>query len=266
MSDLLHLHLGGPDVPIELGMVGGLDEHLRGALRELAREAGVEGKVGVRLEVRGLEKGSVVLDVTPRFEGTGGVEAGSILPTLLMDLESLAMDAPRPTMGTGLLGHYRALVGLARKSGGLSLRYGERETLLGPEREIALQATLRDEPEAEAVVVGTIETVNIHARPWRFGLYTKLDRERVECFFEEGMLDAVLLLMEGKTLVEVRGEAQYGPVGVTPRMMVLDAPPQTLAFDPGTLLAFRRSTDLTRAGEGAAEAVGRVREERAPYG
>ena len=266
MNDLLHLHLGGPDTPVELGMVGQLDEHLRGALRELAREEGIEGKVGVRLEVRELGKRSVVLDVAPRLEGAGGVEAGAIVASLIEDMESLAADAPRPTMGTGLLGHCRALVGLARKAGGLSLRYGDRETLLGPEREVALRAALRDEPEPETVVVGTIETVNIHARPWRFGLYTKLDRERVECPFDEAMLDGVLALMERKTLVEIRGEAQYGPVGATPRTIVLDVPPEALAFDPEALLAFRRSADLTRAGEDAVAAIGRVREDRAPCG
>jgi hypothetical protein len=266
MSDFLHVRLGTPDAPVELGMFEQFAEHLRGAFRELAREGGAEGKVQVRFDIRDAQKGSLVLALEPRLTGEGLITTEEIVDTLIDDINSLADDTPRPTIGTSLLQQYRALVSVAQKAGGLQVRYRQRETMIGPEQEVAFRAVLKEQPEAGATVVGTIEMVNIHARPWKFGLYTKLDHERVECLFSEPMLDRVFQLMERKATVEVRGEAQYGPVGATPRTILLDAPPIALEFDPRALLAYRRSADFLRFGETEVEAVGRVREERASYG
>lgn len=242
-------------------MVEQLAEHLRGAFRELAREGGAEGKIAVRLDICDAQKGSLSLALDPHLAGEAVPETSQIVASLIADIESLAEESPRLTMGTGLFAQYRALIGIGQKAGGLQVRYRDLSTEISPEREIAFKAALREQVETNTYVVGHIEAVSIHQRPWRFGLYTKLHRERVECYFADAMLEEILKFMERKVLVEVNGEAQYGPVGLTPRSIVLDAKPMGLDFDPSDLLAFRRASDIVLEGETAADAVDRVRKE-----
>ena len=255
MSDVLHVRLGSPDNPVDLGLVEQLAEHLRGAYRELVQERG-GSRVHVRFEVTNATKGSLILDLVPQLTGDDLPETTEVTQALINDIESLALDQPRPTMGSGLLNQYRALVDIAQKAGRLEVGHDASSTAIGPENQIVFEAALKESPEPDTLVVGAIETVNIHRRPWTFGLYSKLDRERIECRFEEHLLETVLALMEEKAVVEVIGEGRFGPAGVTPRQIEVVEVPRKIVADADRLRAFRRSLDLQTVRMDAAEAGG----------
>lgn len=259
-EELLHVRLGRPEVPVDLQLLEGLAEHLRAAFREILGE-GAQGKTRVQLLVRDVRHGSLCLAVEPSFIGDHPGDAGAVSQTLIDDLNSLEQETARPTIGSNLLAHYKALVDIGMKAGGLELRYLGSIASVSEESGVAFQAVLRDQPEAGSCVAGWIEVVNIHHRPWTFSLYTKLDRQRVECRFQEEDLECILDLMERKALVEAVGEGRYGPVGVTPRQVDLSEPPRALVSDPEALLSFRRSAEITHPGETAAAALARIRTE-----
>lgn len=265
-SGLFQVRLGLPDQPVDLSLLEQLAERIRGAFREIVREQTGDTKAQIRLLVRDAHKGSIVLSVEPELTGENVPSAAEVARTLIADINSLAADNARPNMSANLLGQYREMVKIGQRAGRLELGYDGASSMVGPENEIAFEAAIRDQPEAGVQMVGTIETANIHSRPWAFGLYTKLDRQRVECRIQEAMLDDVLRLMDAKTLVQVTGEGRFAAVGITPRVIELTEVPVPLQFDADTLRSYRRTADIAKEGESAAEAVLRVREEIAKFG
>jgi hypothetical protein len=265
-GNLLYISLGTPGEAVDLLVIEQLAEAVRSVFRELLKESAEDNKVQVRLVVRDATKGSLNLVLEPQILGTEVVDASTVSASLINDINGLSNDAPRSTIGSGLLSHYRSLVGIGQRAGRLELRTDSLRAVVDTETLVTFQAALREVPEPDTVVVGRIESVNIHRRPWTFGLYTKFDQERVECRFDEAMLDHVLHLMETKATVQAIGEGRFGPVGTTPRQLDLHEAPQELVFFPDLLRSFRRSSDITRQGESSADAVLRVREERASYG
>ena len=250
---ILRIRLGTPDEGVDFTLLEQLGEHLRAAFREIVWERVGDAKVQVRLRIQNAQKGSLILDIQPELEGDDLPTASEVAQTLIDDINSFAQDKPRPTIGSNLLGQYRALVGIGQRAGGLELGLGDAALVIDKGNEIRFQAARKEQPEPETRVVGHIEMASIHRRPRVFALYTKLDRERVECRFADDMLDAILRLIEEKALVEVFGEATFGPVGVTPRLVELLEPPRRIAYDPEVLRAYRRSADIVHDGESAAE-------------
>lgn len=265
-SGLFTVRLGRPDEPVDLSLLEQLAVRLRGAFREIVREQTGDGKAQIRLLVRDAKKGSIVLSVQPEMEGEGVPPVANVAHTLIEDINALGERSARPDMSANLLGHYREMVKIGERAGRLEIGYDGASSTLGPENQIAFEAAIREQPEAGVELVGTIETVNIHSRPWTFGIYTKLDRQRVECRFSEGMLDVVLQLMDARSLVQVKGEGRFGPVGITPRAIELTEPPAALQFDPDALRSYRRSADIAREGESSSAAILRIREEIASFG
>lgn len=263
---LFRVRLGEPDVAVDLSLLENLAEHLRGAFREIVREQTGEGRVQVRLLVRDASKGSLVLTVEPELTGEDVPLPGDVARTLIDDINGLAADTPRPTIGSNLLAQYRALVEVGQKAGRLELGFEDASTFVGPENQVTFDAAMREQPEPDIRVVGHIESVSIHRRPWTFGLYTKFDQQRVDCRFQDDMLDKVLRVMEAKALAEVVGEGRFAQVGMTPRQIELTEPPTAISFDAAELLSYRHSAEISKAGESAADALLRVREERAGFG
>lgn len=251
---------------MDLSLLEQLAERIRGAFREIVREQTGDTKAQIRLLVRDAHKGSIVLSMEPELTGDDVPSAAEVARTLIADINSLATDHARPNMSANLLGQYREMVKIGQRAGRLELGYEGATSTVGPENQIAFEAAIREQPEAGIQMVGTIETVNIHQRPWTFGLYTKLDRQRVECRFDEAILGEVLQLMNEKTLVQVAGEGRFAAVGITPRVIELDAAPVPLAFDAEALRSYRRSADIAKEGESAADALVRIREEIAKFG
>lgn len=256
---LLRVRLGKPGSPVDLSLVEQLAEHLRGAFREIAAQLTGDGKLAVRFDVCDVASGSLILSLRPSLGGTDLVTAAAVTQLLIDDINAIAQDRPRPTMGTGLLNQYRGLLEVGERAGHLEFASDGTEAVIDIENRLAIESALSEQLEPNTSVVGHIETVNIHRRPWTFGLYTKLDRERVDCRFTESILEQVLSLMEAKALVEVTGEGRFGPAGVTPRQIEVSLVPQALNFDEQTLRTFFRSADLARAGESSADVVARVR-------
>jgi len=265
-ADLLSVRIGRADEPIDLMLLEQLAERLRSAFREITRERSGNSKAQVTFLVHEIRKGSIVLMVEPLVEGEGVPSAQEVAGTLISDINDLGERRARANMSANLLGHYREIVKISERAGKLELGFDGSLTTLGPENQVAFDAALREQPEAGVEIVGTIETLNIHTRPWRFGLYTKLDRQRVECRFSDEMLDDVLKPMDLKTLVLVRGEARFAQVGITARTIDLTLPPVPLTFDSGLLRSYRRGSNIALEGETAADAIVRIREELATYG
>ncbi|GIK31574.1 MAG: hypothetical protein BroJett009_05660 [Armatimonadota bacterium] len=265
-SGVLTIRLGREDEAVDLSLLEQLAERLRSAFREIVKEQTGEAKAHVKLLVRDAHKGSIVLSVEPILEGEGVPSGSEVARTIIEDITALGQQQARPDMSANLLGHYRELVKIGERAGRLEIGFDGASSMLGPENHIQFEAAIREQPEAGVELVGTIETVNIHSRPWTFGLYTKFDRQRVECRFAEPMLVGVLSLMDAHSLVQVKGEARFAPVGTTPRTIELDEAPTVLEFDADALLSYRRSTEITRKGESASAAILRIREEIAGFG
>lgn len=267
MSIAIHLSLGSPGEPVDLLLLEQLAEALRGTFRELIRERTGDGKVQMSLRVRDASKGSINLVLEPEIAGMETAAVDQVTQSLIDDINDLGEGHPRSTMSSGLLNQYRGIVGIARKAGRLEVKAGQNaQASINSGNLVSLEANLKEEPTPDTRVVGRIESVNIHRKPWTCGVYTKLDQERVECRFDETMLDQVLALLESKAWAEIVGEGRYGPVGTTPRQVEMQEPPRALVFDPQALRAFRRSANIVRVGERTDEALLRIREERAPYG
>ncbi len=264
--ELLTIRLGVPGEPVDLSLLEQLAERLRAAFREIGKEHAGDSKAQVAFLVRDVQKGSIVLSIEPRMQGDDGPSAGSVARQLIDDINALGEQKPRPDMSVNLIGQYRELIRIGERAGHLAIGFDGHAFELGPDNRLEFEAALREQPEPGVEIVGTIETVNIHHRPWSFGLYTKLDRQRVECRFAEPMLEEVLRLMDSQSLVLVKGEARFAVVGITPRTIEITEPPSALKFQPDELLSFRRSADIVREGETAAAAISRIREELAGYG
>jgi|GEM_PF-6751453 hypothetical protein len=263
--ELFTIQIGNLNQPVDLIHLEQLAERLRMAFREIVKEITGTGNAQVKLLVQDVQKGSIVLRVQPIIDGDGAPPAQRVARTIINDINALAEDRARYDMSANLLGQYREIVRIGEKAGAIKFGFGEMNSYLGPENRIAFEAFTREQLEAGIEVVGTIETVNIHSSPWTFGLYTKLDRQRVECRFSNEMLEGILHLVNSKTLALVKGEGHFGPVGITARSIVLSEPPVALEFDPQRLRTFRRSSSITTEGESASEAVSRVREDLASY-
>jgi hypothetical protein len=266
ISDVLLVHLGKQDAPVELVLLEQLSERLRASFREVIKDLGGDSNTHLRLLIRDAQKGSLILSVEPEIIGEDAPPANLVARTLIEDINSLAADSVRPTMSSNLLSHYKAVTEIGLRAGGLVIGYADSTAIVSEMNRIAIEAAFHEEPAPDTHVVGRIESVNIHRRPWTFGLYTKFDSQRVECRFPDEMLDKVLSLMDKRSTVEVVGEGRYGPAGVTPRQLDVLTEPQALSFDPDTLLSYRRSVDITRSAESPSDAVTRIREESASYG
>ncbi len=262
---VLHLSLGTPGSDLDLMLVEQLAETLRGAFETLLRERTGKRINHVQFILKAVSAGSLNLTLEPRADEADGIDLGGIAETLIADINSLASDTPRQTMGSGLVDRYRALVGVARKAGRLELRTDLNRVTLDPPSLPLFDAALKEEPEPNTRIIGVIESLNIHRKPWTFGLYTKLDQERVVCRFAEPMLEQVLHHMETGAQAEVVGEGRFGPVGLTPRQLDVLVISTAVEFSEQTLLSYHRSSSIVRAGENSEDALARVREETAPY-
>jgi hypothetical protein len=262
----LSIVLGEEGQAVELGLLGDLGGQLRAVFRKIWEEAGGQALPQVRFAVVDAEKGSLRLRLRPEIEGEGGPTPARVARTLIEDIEAIGESRPRADMSADLFHRYRALIETGRKAGRLSIEATGGAVVLDRSNALRYEAAFEEERAANVVLAGHIETLNIHRRPWNFGLYTKLDRQRVECRFADDMLKVVTALMEENAMAEVVGEAVFGRIGLTPRLIELGQPPKRLEFDPEALLGFARRFDITRPGETAADAVARIREERADYG
>jgi uncharacterized membrane protein len=264
-SGLLTVRLGRPGEAVDLVLFEQLAERLRSAFREIVREHSRHERPQVRLLIRDAQKGSIVLMVEPQLEGADVQDVSQIARTLIEDINALGQQRARPDMAANLFGHYREMVRIAEQAGGLEMGFDGSKTIVGPGEQIAFQTAVREQPEAGVEIVGTIETVNIHGRPWTFGLYTKLDRQRVECRFPDSMLETILRLMDARTLVCVQGEGRFAMAGITPRSLEVTEAPVGLQFVPETLRAYRRSSEIAHEWETASAATMRIREERVGF-
>lgn len=261
----LSINLGEEGQPVDLALLETLGEELRAAFRELWEEGGGQAHPRIRFTIVDAAKGSLRLRLKPEVEGEGGPATTAIAESLVQDIEAIGESRPRANMRANLFRHYRALIDIGKKAGRLAIEAGGQEVVLDQSNEVRYEAALKEERAAAVVLAGHIETLNIHRRPWTFGLYTKLDRQRVECRFADDMLGGITALMEEKAMAEVVGEATFGPVGLTPRQIELSQPPKRLVFDPEALLSFHRSVNLARPGESASDVLARIREELGDY-
>lgn len=262
---LLYISLGKMGDTVDLLFLQLLSEALRGIFREIVREQSGERKSNILLEVRDATKGSLNLVIEPTIAGFNSTDSIAVAQTLINDINSIASESARSTMGAGLLAKYQSLIEIGQQSGRLVLQANGVQATIDSSTSIAFQAALKETPEPETLVAGHIESVNIHQKPWSFGLYTKFDQERIECRFDEPMLEKILQLMESKALVEVVGEGVFGPLGLTPSRIDLQETPRELVFSVNSLLSFRRSAGMVKLGESVPVALSRVREEQSRY-
>ena len=128
--------------------------------------------------------------------------------------------------------------------------HSKMSVLFDAQSKAAFESALRGKLDPEVSVVGTIESVNVHQRPYRFSLYTKLaPRDRVECRFPEEMLEAVTGMLRSQAVVEVTGEGQFAPAGFYPLRIDVNGPIRSLSFSADSLLGYVRNHSLVKTGE-----------------
>jgi len=258
MSEAISITLGVPNEPLDLSLVEHFSEALRGAYRELVKDRMGGEEADLRLLIRDVSKGSLNLILEPVSEDAGEALEG-ISQALIDDIEGLTRGEGRPTMSTASLIQYKNLARVVERAGGVKIRAEQSEVTLAQVDMSSVRAAMKERVYAGYQLVGRIESVNIHQKPYRCGVYSNVTRSRVECRFDEHMLDQILSLMEKGATASLLGEARFGPAGVTPTSLSVQETPTELSFDPDALLAFRRSADIIEDGEDAAAAVARIR-------
>lgn len=262
--ELLRIRLGAEGQGVDLGDLELMAEQLRATYRELIRDAGGDQHARVNFKIINVANGSVVFDLQPQIKDEEAPEVNELTRTLIGDINRLGEGKPRPTMSSNLLRHYDALFAVSVRAGRLELGFGKLAAVMDQSNRIDFQSATKNSVVPETRMVGLIETINIHRRPWKFGLYTKLDRQRIECRFTDNLLATVTRLMEGNALVEVCGEATFGPVGITPVTIELTEEPVELDFSPNDFLRYAHSSAICLPGETATSALERIRAEATP--
>lgn len=258
---ILSLRLGGEDRNATLAELNDVAGHLCSALLTLSRELASDQDLTPRFEVVDARMGSLALAVRPVFEAGTDIEPETVLQTFVSDLEGIRADKFRPGLSTEQVRRYRSLVRCPREGSSFLISHGGATVLIDEQSKKAFESALRGKLAVNVSVVGTIESVNVHKRPYRFSLYTKLTpKDRVECLFPDDMLEAVTLLLRDQALVEVTGEGRFAPAGFFPLRLEVQRPLTPLSFSADALLAYVQSRSLVPPGRTVEDVIDENRE------
>ena len=220
--EVLRVRIGEAEQHPELREVQEVLEHLRKVLTTLWSELGGE-PVRPRFEIVEASAGSLTLGVAPT---TAMETPPQLLSQFAHDLTELTQSRFRATMSSELLSEYRDLIKSPNPDTPIDYGYGDQWVRIdAATREQFEEAVIRT-TAYEVSLMGTIESINIHRKPYSCSLYTKLPpHQRVRCTFEESLLHEIADALRKQCLVEVKGSAVYGPVGIYPlQLHILEAP------------------------------------------
>lgn len=239
MESRLTITVGIRGEQVDLNDVSQLANHFCKAIRELAREITGQENPRVDTPVVQVASGSVALTVEPISSGRDG-ERLPLAEQVFEDISGIVAQTPRPTMSVDLYRAYTEVIRAPRNKMTYSVWYAQRSIVV--DEQIRQQVRERSEHVCvpHTAVVGTIESVNIHRKPYVFMLYTKVEpRQHIECRFRnDDFLSTVTDILKSRKMAEVRGTAYYAPVGIFPLRMEVEEEPQKLEYAPENLLNY----------------------------
>ncbi|MFN7019476.1 MAG: hypothetical protein ACK4RG_09465 [Fimbriimonadales bacterium] len=256
--EALWIQIGESGKHIGLRDLERVTHHLQNALRALASEQD-ERRMRTDFEIVEASVGSLQISIVPTDKS---VDADWLFNQFVEDVQHLTQARFRPTMFSQTLAEYQDLFEAIRTT--LSCKYQSRQARIDESARQLLKQNVIRTVAYDVCLVGRIESVNIHTNPYTCNFYTKLEpRQRVRCIVPEGMLHPVADALKVESLVEIIGNAEYGPVGIYPLRFTLTHPPKTVQPNMEFLRRVVRSLDLVPEGISAMEYLQRLRDEHA---
>jgi hypothetical protein len=255
--EMLRVRIGEAGQHADVREVQEVLEHLRKVLVTLCNEL-AEQSVRPRFEVVEAATGSLTLGVAP---AAATETPPQLLPQFAKDLAELTQMRFRPTMSSELLSDYRALLKSPNLDAPVSYGYGDLWVRIDAAVRQQFEEAVMRTTAYEVALMGTIESISIHNKPYRCSLYTKLPpRQRVRCTFAEPLLPAVADALRQKRLVEVKGNAVYGPVGIYPLQLHIIEAPEPVEPNLDYLRQAVHSMDIVPDGMSIVEYVDQLRQ------
>ena len=259
-SSTLEISLGVEGRYAELIELRELSYHVHQSLKALAKElTGLEDP-SIRFEIVGAKLSSLTLEVDPILAEELPLDKENFLNTFTTDLKDISQDKFRMNMSSNVLNNYRSLIHSPSKKTPVRISFGNVDVNIDEKVRERFEATVRRTISSRTSVIGTIESINIHTRPYTFSLYTKLEpRDRIECRFEEKLLPEIAEVLKSRSLAEGTGDGHFGPVGLYPLRIILKDSPKRIRFDPEHLRTFIRKFELVPKGKSLQEYLSDIR-------
>ncbi len=245
-NETLRVRIGTEGKHADLKELHTVAVHLREALYALAKEQTDEEKLSIRFEVVDAKIGSLELTILPQDTA---IAPEHLLSEFVRDVQSLAQGQFRPTMRTTTLNGYKTLIKSVPKQTLYCFTYREMQVTVDEQVKQQFQQVLKLSPSHNLELIGTIERVSVLRKPYGCAFYTKLEpRERVECSFEEHLLNSIADALKSRRLVRLRGTGYYAPIGLYPLRFEIKEPVVPVEPDYKLLREAVRSYEIVPAG------------------
>lgn len=243
-----------------LGDLKSVIEELQGAMGELAANLARKEEAKVDFEIVGAEVGSLALTLKPVPDPALGLAAPMLLRTFTKDLADIHEQRFRDDLTGPLAERYRGLVrGIGRRKLSAEIVFEQMPILIEETFQRSFEAAFKERVSMDAEIVGHLDAVRAHYEPYVFFLYPKLSGfGKVECRFPASMLEQVRPLL--KSLVRVRGNATFGPVGLYPSRVEVSEAPSRATFSKKWLMDQVGTFSQLRPGESIDDLLDRNRE------
>jgi hypothetical protein len=220
---------------VKLAELKEVTSRLQRALAGLATQLAGQAKPGIDFEIAEAAVGSLSLGLVAVADEGAPVEPERVVSTFTSDLSSIRRQSYRADLTPGLTRHYRALVTCLKDTGAVvEYSHGKDEVIVDDEFRRGFDVALKERVAEDVSVVGHLDAVNAHKKPFTFYLYPKLEEaDRVDCHFPPEMLQLVAGLL--KKTVKVAGTGYFAPIGIYPLRMDVRPEPQFLVWDPSIL-------------------------------
>lgn len=167
----------------------------------------------------------------------------------------------RPTMSSQTLAEYRELFKAPSQTVPVYYVYGEQETVIDEFARRLLEEKIVRTRAYDVSFIGTIESINIHQRPYSCALFTKLaPPQRIPCVFEDALIAPIAEALRSRQIVEVVGDAEYGPVGIYPLKLTIKHPPKLALPNKEFLRQVIHSVDILPEGYTIVEYLDELRQ------
>lgn len=241
---ILRVRIGEAGRYPELQALERLAERLRKTLNALYEEL-AESDSRPTFEIVEASTGSLQLGLAPRERDVAAV----LFPQFMQDIRMLRYAQFRPTMVSQTLAEYRELFKAPALEVPVYYEYGEQVAVIDDTARALLEEKIVRTRAHNVSFMGTIESVNIHRRPCSCSLFTKLSpSQRIPCVFAEELLEAIAEALRSRRVVEVVGDAEYGPVGVYPLKLTITEAPRVVEPDNEFLRKVIHSMDILPEG------------------
>ncbi len=230
-------------------------DQLQRTLNAVVRNLTDQDEAVVNAKITGAEIGSLRLDLRPTIAESVEADPDGVCSTLISDINDVWHHRFRPGMTPGLLHQYRTLVNALKESHiQITFDHGAESVTIDDGFRKRFQAATKERIAGKVDIVGRIEALNIHTKPYEIKLFPVLPgADPIVCRFEEFLLGPITDEIKRKSLIIVSGTGYYAPVGLFPIRLTLATAPRRVDFNPDRLRRYVRNTNLVPQGMTASE-------------